>query len=142
MMDNDKKLLGRALIDLNLILTNKIEGFDFETKHKKLNVDTEFKILHLLVNHGRLTPNEIVSKLYIAKSNLSNQCKIMMKAGYIKQYGDKDDKRIVCYGLCPKGEERYYEVLTRIVDSFEEEVNEVNIDEIKEHIKKIGSLLD
>lgn len=141
-MENDNRLLSRAIIDLNLILTNRIEGFDFETKHKKLNIDTEFKILHLLVNYGRLTPNEIVSKLYIAKSNLSNQCKLMMKEGLIKQYGDKDDKRVVCYGLCPKGEEKYNEVMSEVLKSFDKEVNVVNIDEIKEHITKIGMLLD
>lgn len=140
-MENDKKLIGKTIIDLNLILTNKLEGFDFDTKHKSVSLDTEFKILHLLHNYGRLTPNELVDKLYIAKSNLSNQCKQMMEKGLIKQFGDKDDKRVVLYGLNPKGEEKYNDSMSKILENFNKVVSNNYSEEVTETIIKLGLLL-
>lgn len=141
-MENDIKLLGKTLIDLNLILTNQIEGFNFETKHKNVSVDTEFKILHLLENYGRLTPGELVNKLFIAKSNLSNQCKDMMNKGLIKQFSDKNDKRVVCYGLCQRGKEKYEETLVEVIKNFNEAINPNNFEDIKRHIIELSLLIN
>ena len=138
----NENVLGKALMDLNLVLTNRMEGFDFESKHKEVAVDLEFKILHLLANYGRLTPNELIAKLFIAKSNLSNQCKEMMKKGLITQFSGKNDKRIVCYEICETGRAMYNTRLEKVVEYFNVVVDEKDRERVTELMTELDKLID
>ena len=141
-MENDNKVFEKALVDLNLALSHRLEGFDFISGHRRTNIDIEFKILHLLETYGRLTPAELMQKLYVAKSNLSNQCKVMMQKSLIKQYGDKQDRRVVCYGICALGREKYQNTLKEVVRNFENIVAEYDWDEAKKLVVKLISLFE
>ncbi|MBQ7307665.1 MAG: winged helix-turn-helix transcriptional regulator [Clostridia bacterium] len=141
-MENDNKVFEKALVDLNLALSHRLEGIDFISGHRRTNIDIEFKILHLLETYGRLTPAELMQKLYVAKSNLSNQCKVMMQKSLIKQYGDKQDRRVVCYGICALGREKYQNTLKEVVRNFENIVAEYDWDEAKKLVVKLISLFE
>ena len=138
---NVNEKLGKALMDLNLVLTNRVEGFDFESKHKRVAVDLEFKILHLLVNYGRLTPNELINKLFIAKSNLSNQCKAMMKKGLITQFSGRSDKRVVCYDICEAGKKEYYARSEKVIEYFDEVIKNSDKEKIYELMIELDTLI-
>ena len=141
-MENNDKVFEKALIDLSLALSHRLEGFDFVSGHRRTNIDIEFKILHLLETYGRLTPQELMQKLFIAKSNLSSQCKIMMQKSLIKQYADKQDRRVVCYGICALGKEQYQNTLKDIIRNFENIVAEYDQEEAKQLVVKLISLFE
>lgn len=137
----DLTKLGNDIIELNLLLTNQTEGFDFETKHKKNIANTKFKLLCLLKIYKTLTPTMLVEKLLIAKSNLSNLCKSMIKDELIIQVALSDDKRTISYELTEKGNEEYQITMEKITNNLQSSVNNDNLIRINTLVNELKLLL-
>jgi len=95
--------LERQLISLRIELEKLCDGYDTDDANKKSNLTLKMKVLFCLSEEGELSPNYLISKLGIAKSNLTMLCRSMLEEGIIASKKSETDKRNISYIITNKG---------------------------------------
>ena len=128
------------LIDLRIELMSCCDGFSSKDSNKDLILSSKLKILHLL-SQKDLTPNELIDKLCIAKSNLANLSKTLINEGVIDSYKTAGNSRNIFYRITDEGRkliEEYKSNLNKLLDkhSYDKDTLSYHIDEILQILKK------
>lgn len=101
-------------------------------------VNLRVKLLYLLSVKPH-TPQELIGKLCMAKSNLALLCGKAVKDGLIIKLKPVEDKRAVCYNITQKGRTLLNTTLGRIEDEFRRILTTEQ--EYNDSIKKIDEVL-
>ena len=65
--------------------------------------DIKFKVLNLIDRNDKATPNFLIDKLGMARSNLAIMCNKLNKAGLIEKHKEAINKKEIFYTLTPSG---------------------------------------
>jgi len=95
------------------------------------------QVFQFLESEGsRIT--ELALKAGITKQSMSKLVYDLEKAGYLKRYKDKDDKRAVIFRLSAKGEKLYKlsdQILREIISSWKNPQHKNRFDELRALLK-------
>ena len=75
-------------------LLKSANGFKFDIK---------LKVLHLINTSEKATPNLLIEKLGMARSNLAIMCNNLSKEGLIKKHKEPLNKKEIFYSITEKG---------------------------------------
>lgn len=78
------------------------------------NTNNQLKVLYFIDEYQMVTPQLLISKLGIVKSNLALLTKSLMKEGLIVSNKSLADKRAIVYSITPKGKQILDEHLSSI----------------------------
>ena len=67
--------------------------------------DIKFKVLHLIDRTEKATPNFLIDKLGMARSNLAIMCNKLNKTGLIEKHKELLNKKEIYYTITPAGKE-------------------------------------
>lgn len=101
------------LIDLRMLLTQTCDGFSLKDSSKSSILSTRIKILHQLSCRD-LSPSELIDNVCIAKSNLANILKTMIRDKVVDSYKNLNNGKNIYYTITPNGIEelkRYKETM-------------------------------
>ena len=62
-----------------------------------MKFDIKLKVLHIIKNNEKTTPNDIIDKLGMARSNLAIMCNKLIKEGLISKHKDALNKKEIFY---------------------------------------------
>jgi len=65
--------------------------------------DIKFKVLHLIDRNEKVTPNFLIEKLGMARSNLAIMCNKLNKSGLISKHKEILNKKEIYYTITPEG---------------------------------------
>ena len=92
---------AKSIIELKLATERIIEG-----RGQGAGVFTvKYQILYIIASNGKTSPQELITELKMAKSNLAIIAKTMVKDGLITQYKETGNKKQIYYGITMKGQE-------------------------------------
>ena len=92
---------AKSIIELTLATERIIEG-----KGQGAGVFTvKYQILYIIASNGKTSPQELITELKMAKSNLAIIAKTMVKDGLITQYKEEGNRKQIYYGITMKGQE-------------------------------------
>ena len=94
--------IADGLIELRILLNKLCDGFSEEDLSKNMSLSTKTKILFLLQDRD-MSPSELIGFLCIAKSNLANITKSMIKEGFIENFRNMDNSKNVFYRITEQG---------------------------------------
>ena len=129
--------LSDKLIELRIAITTACDGFSMANSNKETTLSTRLKILFLL-SFKDMTPNELICKVGIAKSNLANLSKLMITEGVMDSYKTLENNRNVFYHITSSGIQELKNYKDILSSHF---LNLQNIDELKTNIDKILTIL-
>ncbi len=92
------------LIELRILLNNLCDGFSICKESKDMTLTTKIKILFLLEERD-CTPGDMIFKLCIAKSNLANILKSMIKENLIISYKNLENSKNIFYRITNLGKQ-------------------------------------
>ena len=94
-MNNHSKDILSLLINLeNLLKSESQEKFDIK-----------LKVLHLVSNNDATSPNFLIEKLGMARSNLAIMCNKLIKDGLITKKSKSKNKKEIFYSITDAGNE-------------------------------------
>lgn len=91
------------LIELRILLNSICDGFSVDDLSKDMSLSTKTKILFLLQERD-LGPCEMIKNLCIAKSNLANILKSMIKENLIESYKNLNNSKNIFYRITDSGQ--------------------------------------
>lgn len=94
--------LTNKLIDLRIMLTSNCDGFSQEKASKNTMLSSRIKILHILSDKDA-NPIQLIDSLCMAKSNLANLLKLMIRENVILGYKNIDNSKNMYYRITEKG---------------------------------------
>lgn len=106
--------LERQLILLRIELEKLCDGYDTDDANKKSNLTLKMKVLFCLSEDGELSPNYLISKLGIAKSNLTMLCRNLLDEGVIASKKSETDRRNISYIITNKGAKQLKSYLNQV----------------------------
>lgn len=127
------------LIDLRITLSSACDGFSIEQGNKNLLLSSKIKVLFLLKEKD-MTPLELIKILGIAKSNLANLLKQLIKEGVVESYKTMENMRNVFYRITELGIKELNSYKYSLSKLFSDE-NKREIIELEENINKILKIL-
>lgn len=106
------------------------------TKNEATN--NTLKVLYFVDEYTSISPQILISKLGIVKSNLALLTKKMIKDGLIYSKKSLNDKRSIVYSITPKGKNMLNEYLNSLNKIFHEEDPTLgeNLDAILKYLNK------
>ncbi len=104
------------LIELRILLNSLCDGFSQEDLSKDMTLSTKTKILFCL-SQDDLGPGDIINKIGIAKSNLANIIKVMIKDGLVDSYKNVSNSKNVYYKLTENGQRKLKEYKDKLFDN-------------------------
>ena len=105
---------------------------------KNESTNTQIKVLYFVDEYSSISPQILISKLGIVKSNLALITKKMIQEGLIESKKGLNDKRSIFYTITPKGKEQldlYLSELNKLF-KFEDVELEDNMDKVLEFLNK------
>lgn len=78
------------------------------------NTNNQMKVLYFVDEYGSVSPQVLISKLGIVKSNLATITKSLLMDNLIVSEKSLTDKRAVVYSITPKGKQKLEEYLSFI----------------------------
>ncbi len=105
---------------------------------KNESTNTQIKVLYFVDEYSSISPQILISKLGIVKSNLALITKKMIREGLIESKKGLNDKRSIFYTITPKGKEQldlYLSELNKLF-KFEDVELEDNMDKVLEFLNK------
>lgn len=94
-MSNTSEEILSLLINLENLL--KAAGSD--------KCDIKLKVLHLIDRNENATPNLLIEKLGMARSNLAIMCNKLIKSGLIEKHKESINKKEIFYTITAEGKE-------------------------------------
>lgn len=128
--------LINQLIDLRILLANVCDGF--ENNGKSTSLSSRLKILFLLETSD-CSPNDLISKLCIAKSNIANILKTMIKDDLVENYRESNNSKNVYYKITAKGLEILINYKNKLVDEIRNKIDDS--DELSQYLSSIINIL-
>lgn len=100
--------------------------------------NTQIKVLYFIDEYSSISPQILISKLGIVKSNLALLTKKMIVEGLIESKKGLNDKRSIFYSITPKGKEKLDLYLAELNKLFKNDDLELenNMDKILEFLNK------
>lgn len=105
------------LIDLRITLASKCDGFSVKDASKNLLLSSKLKILYLL-SQKDMIQGEFIENLAMAKSNLANLLKSMIKENLIENYRNVDRPKNIYYKITNGGLESLKEYKKSLKNEF------------------------
>ena len=110
------------LIDLRILLTQRCDGFSLKDSSKNSILSTRIKILHLLDSRD-MTPAELIDNVCIARSNLANILKCMIKDNVVDSYKNVDNGKNIYYKITQDGTTELKKYKDIMLSGFRENCN-------------------
>ncbi len=106
------------------------------TKNETTN--TQIKVLYFIDEYTSVSPQILISKLGIVKSNLALITKKMIKENLIVSKKSLSDKRAIFYSITPKGKKMLDTYTAELDKIFHDQDNEIeyNLDIILKYLNK------
>jgi DNA-binding MarR family transcriptional regulator len=99
----------QALFALSIDLEKSLEML--HTKKGFSRARYLFLMVLLHEDSGRLTPNEIATRLGVTRGNMTGLVDCLLKHGLVKKYQDTEDRRQVWIEMTPKAEAYLKEIM-------------------------------
>ena len=99
--------------------------------------DIKMRVLHLIKNNEKTTPNLIIDKLGMARSNLAIMCNKLSKEGLISKHKDLLNKKEIYYTLTQKGLELLEETYNKAESNFLKHRNKTKLKKLSNDLKKL-----
>ena len=135
--------LEKLIIALRMELEKICDGFDSEDGNKKSNLTLKIKMLFLLGYKGEQSPNELISSLGLAKSNLTILCRSLLAEGLIAVKKSETDRRTISYILTSKGDKQLKAYLNQLkVDNISLFKSERSVKTLEKKLNEVLMLLN
>lgn len=99
--------------------------------------DIKLKVLHIIKNTEKTTPNDIIDKLGMARSNLAIMCNKLTKEGLISKHKDLLNKKEIFYTITPSGLEMLEEAYNKAENNFIKQRNKTKLKKLASDLKKL-----
>ena len=99
--------------------------------------DIKLKVLHIIKNTEKTTPNDIIDKLGMARSNLAIMCNKLTKEGLITKHKDLLNKKEIFYTITPSGLEMLEEAYNKAENNFIKQRNKTKLKKLASDLKKL-----
>ena len=96
--------LTDEIITLRIMLMKVCDGFSIKDSSKNSMLSNRIKILHILDDKD-CTPEQLIDYLCMAKSNLANLLKSMIKDNVVLGYKNLDNSKNMYYRITEQGKE-------------------------------------
>jgi len=129
--------LTNQLIELRILLEGHCDGFCDNGKNAILS--NKLKILFML-ERVDCTPNDFISSLCIAKSNIANLLKKMIDEGIVDSYKSLDNNKNIFYKITTQG----CNELRRYKEKMSSQFNDkciVDKDELSRNLQSVINIL-
>lgn len=90
------------IIELRILLSYVSDGFSLEDASKYTPLTTRIKVLFLLEQKD-FSPSELIEIVGIAKSNLANLLKVMIRDGVVVSYKAENNSKNIFYTITESG---------------------------------------
>lgn len=129
MDDSFNSSFAKSIIELKLQVDKIIESQNMGAFTAK------YKMLYLIMFHAETSPQQLISSLNMAKSNLAQLAKKLVQEGLINQVKEVNNKKQIYYIISEKGKK---ELLAKM-----NKINNINVkkDEVIECLKKLSKTL-
>lgn len=125
MKDNKIKNIMKQVIIFNDIYEEVIHTNFQKNKHTSVS-KLEFKLLHTVYRHERLTVSELSELLDISLPNCSRYVKNAIQEGYLNKNIDTLDKRIYYITMSEKGKEIVEITLSRFSNDLSKQLDHLD----------------
>lgn len=102
-----------------------------------MKFDIKLKVLHIIKNNEKTTPNDIIDKLGMARSNLAIMCNKLIKEGLISKHKDALNKKEIFYTLTTAGLEQLEEAYNKAETNFTKQRNKTKLKKLASELKKL-----
>lgn len=99
--------------------------------------DIKLKVLHIIKNSERTTPNDIIDKLGMARSNLAIMCNKLTKDGLISKHKDLINKKEIFYTITPAGLVLLEDAYNKAENNFIKQRNKTKLKKLANDLKKL-----
>ena len=99
--------------------------------------DIKLKVLHIIKNSEKTTPNDIIDKLGMARSNLAIMCNKLTKDSLILKHKDSLNKKEIFYTITPAGLELLEEAYNKAENNFIKQRNKTKLKKLANDLKKL-----
>ena len=99
--------------------------------------DIKLKVLHIIKNSERTTPNDIIDKLGMARSNLAIMCNKLTKDGLISKHKDLINKKEIFYTITPSGLGLLEDAYNKAESNFVKQRNKTKLKKLANDLKKL-----
>ena len=128
--------LINQLIDVRILLASVCDGF--ENNGKSASLSARLKILFLL-EKGDCSPNELITKLCVAKSNIANMLKAMISENLVESYRESNNSKNVYYKITDRGQIKLNNYKNKLVDEIKDRIDHES--ELSQHLLSIINIL-
>ena len=126
-MNTTSEEILSLIINLEYLLKN----------NDSLKFDIKLKVLHLIKNGEKTTPNDIIDKLGMARSNLAIMCNKLIKDGLILKHKDALNKKEIYYTLTNAGLNLLEESYQKAENNFTKQRNKTKLKKLSVELKKL-----
>lgn len=99
--------------------------------------DIKLKVLHIINSNQKTTPNLIIDKLGMARSNLAIMCNKLSQDGLISKHKDLMNKKEIYYKLTQKGVALLEESYQKAETNFLKHRNKTKLKKLSSDLKKL-----
>ena len=122
---------SEEILSLIINLENLLKNSDVE------KFDIKLKVLHLISKQEKTTPNFLIEKLGMARSNLAIMCNKLIKEGLISKHKEPLNKKEIFYKLTEKGTKHLTETYSIAEKSIEKLRNKNKIVKLSKELSKL-----
>lgn len=126
-MNTTSEEILSLIINLEYLLKN----------NDSLKFDIKLKVLHIIKNGEKTTPNQIIDKLGMARSNLAIMCNKLIKDGLISKHKDALNKKEIYYNITSSGLELLEEAYNKAELNFVKQRNKTKLKKLASELKKL-----
>jgi len=130
-----------GLIETRILLCKLCDGFSKQNSSKNHTLSIKNKVLFLLENKDQ-TPQELITELCIAKSNLANLLKSLMNEGLVESYKNSFNTRNINYHLTDKGRGELLDYKKQLKSEIASKINDNDFNELNNYLKSIIQILE
>lgn len=126
------KTTSEEILSLIINFEYLLKGNDTE------KFDIKFKVLHLIDKQEKTTPNFLIEKLGMARSNLAIMCNKLVKSGLISKNKEPLNKKEIYYTLTDEGKS----LLNENYEKAEQNISKIrNKNKIIKYAKELSKLI-
>lgn len=115
-----------------------IINFEYLLKGSETNkFDIKFKVLHLIDRNEKATPNFLIEKLGMARSNLAIMCNKLNKTGLIAKNKEPLNKKEIYYTITDEGKKLLTENYEKAEQNIDKLRNKNKIIKLSKELSKL-----
>ena len=121
-----------------MVNRQEYENLEYMLKNAdSVKFDIKLKVLHIIKNGEKTTPNDIIDKLGMARSNLAIMCNKLTKENLITKHKDPLNKKEIFYAITPAGLELLEEAYNKAENNFIKQRNKTKLKKLASELKKL-----